>query len=309
MKLNRIARIAVSFVLLLSSPLIAKTYDITIPPGEKFDIAQFRLWLDDSTIKVRGILLLTPGSNTDGREDVDDQEWQDFARQHDFAVVAAYWTDSPHEAMMIEEYADVSNGPGEALIQALNEFSKIAGHQALAAAPLLLWGHSAGGEYNYEFALWKPERVIAFVVNKGNFYYNAVASAKARQVPGLFFTAENDLTYRNDAVQGIFSMNRRPGALWALAHEPGAGHEVGMTKKMALTFFREILPLRLEGTAQSNSGATTLNALVESSGSLGIYDTLEVLPVTDELKKEPTAWLATEAIATAWRAFSAGEDW
>ncbi len=28
-------------------------------------------------------------------------------------------------------------------------------------------GFSAGGQYNYEFASWKPEKVISFVVNKG----------------------------------------------------------------------------------------------------------------------------------------------
>lgn len=309
MKSNQFTAIIASLLFLFSSSLPAATHDVTIPPGDKFDIAQFRLWVDDSTVKVRGILILNPGSNTDGRENVGDADWQTFARQHDFALVATYWTDSPHDAMMIEEYADVANGSGEALLRALNEFSKDSGRQEIAAAPLLLWGHSAGGEYNYEFALWKPGRVIAFVVNKGNFYYSAVASAQARQVPGLFFIGENDLKYRNDSVQGIFSMNRRPGALWTLAYEPGAGHEVGMTKKMALTFFREIVPLRLGGATQSNSGATPLNSLVESSGSLGVFETLEVLPVADETKKEPTAWLATEAIARAWQAFSAAKDW
>ena len=61
----------------------------------------------------------------------------------------------------------------------------------LADAPLLLWGMSAGGEFNYEFAAWKPERVVAFVVNKGNVYYTGLASDAARRVPGLLFTGRN----------------------------------------------------------------------------------------------------------------------
>jgi pimeloyl-ACP methyl ester carboxylesterase len=32
---------------------------------------------------------------------------------------------------------------------------------------------SAGGQFNYEFAAWKPDRVAAFVVNKGGIYYTA----------------------------------------------------------------------------------------------------------------------------------------
>ncbi len=48
----------------------------------------------------------------------------------------------------------------------------------IAQAPLLLWGMSAGGEFNYEFVAWKPERVAAFVVNKGGIYYSALLSKR-----------------------------------------------------------------------------------------------------------------------------------
>ena len=86
---------------------------------------------------------------------------------------------------------------------------------------------------------------MCFVVNKGGVYYTAITSAAARKVPGIFFTGEKDLEFRIDIVKGIFAVNRRFGALWTIACEPGAGHEIGLTKKLAILFFEEIIPLRL----------------------------------------------------------------
>jgi len=68
------------------------------------------------------------------------------------------------EGKSIEEYAYVKNGSGQALIDILESFVKTSNHPELEFAPLALWGMSAGGEFNYEFACWKPERIIAFVV-------------------------------------------------------------------------------------------------------------------------------------------------
>ncbi len=98
---------------------------------------------------------------------------------------------------------------------------------------------SAGGEFNYEFVAWKPERVIAFVVNKGNIYYTALAPRAARNVPGVLFVGEKDLEYRINAIVGLFGINCRGGALWALAEEPGVGHVVGRSRDVAMVLFED----------------------------------------------------------------------
>jgi hypothetical protein len=77
---------------------------------------------------------------------------------------------------------------GRALLDALRAFSERSNHPELVNAPLLLWGFSAGGEFNYEFTAWKPERVVAFVVNKGGIYFSALLPAAARRVPGLLLS-------------------------------------------------------------------------------------------------------------------------
>src|ERR1041384_3630282 len=204
--------------------------DIAVPPGTNYDKAEFRLWYPASPAPVQAALVLVPGSNGDGRPMADDPFWQDFAARHQLALVARRFTDKTHHPAFIEHYFNVSQGSGQALVDALAGLAERAHHAELASVPLLLWGMSAGGEFNYEFVAWKPERVAAFVVNKGNVYYTGLASEAARRVPGLLFTGEKDLEYRIQAVTGLFGINRRAGALWALTQEPGVGHAVARSR-------------------------------------------------------------------------------
>lgn len=222
-----------------------ETYDAGVSPGNNYDQAKFRLWVPDELEYVRAVLVLVPGSNGDGRDQVDTRLWRDLAKDEGLALVGLYMTDKPHDDMFIEHYVDVGQGSGDALLQALGELGSMSGHPELRTAPLLLWGMSAGGEFNYEFALWKPERVAAFVVNKGGIYYSALASKAARSVPGLFFIGDQDMAFRNDIIRGVFSVNRRAGALWALVEQPGVAHAVAGSDDIAAQYFRDVLGLRL----------------------------------------------------------------
>jgi poly(3-hydroxybutyrate) depolymerase len=217
----------------------AATFDESIPPGANYDKAEFRLWLPDGAGRLRALVILVPGSNGDGRAQVDEPFWQEFAITHQVGLVGVQLTDKQHDQMFIEHYVDVSKGSGQAFLDALAGFAKKTGHAEIATAPLMLWGMSAGGEFNYEFTAWKPERVIAFIVNKGNVYYTALAPAAARSVPGLLFTGEKDLEFRVNTIVGLFAVNRRASALWALAQEPGIGHAVGRSKDLAGMFFED----------------------------------------------------------------------
>ncbi len=216
-------RQAAAFAFALSIPLVASsaTLDETAKPGRNYAVAEFRLWYPDATGPIRAVVVLMPGSNGDARATVEDPVWQAFAVKHKLALVGCHVTDKPHEQSFIEEYANVSQGSGDALLNALTAFASRASHPEFAAAPLLLWGMSAGGQFNYEFAAWKPERVAAFVVNKGGIYYTALAPRAARDVPGMLFIGGKDLDSRIQTITGLFALNRRAGALWALAEEPG----------------------------------------------------------------------------------------
>ena len=222
----------------------SRVVDAEIPAGANYAVARFRFWHPLEVRVLTGVAVLVPGSNDDGRALVEDLFWQDFARRHRLALLGCCFKDRPHENMNIEEYARAGDGSGPALLEALGRFAKATEHAEGATAPLLLWGHSAGGEFNYEFACWKPERVLAFVVNKGGYYFTHLAPPATRQIPGVFFIGGKDEEFRILSIRGIFAVNQRAGAVWKLVTEPDVGHEVGATRQMASQFFEAILASR-----------------------------------------------------------------
>src|SRR6478672_10464897 len=123
------------------------TLDEAALPGANFDKAEFRFWYPATTGTVRAILVLVPGSNGDGRPEAEDPVWQAFATRNKLAIVGCRFTDRPHDQSFIEEYANVSQGSGQTLLDALAKFSARSHHPEVATAPLLLWGMSAGGEF------------------------------------------------------------------------------------------------------------------------------------------------------------------
>jgi len=276
--------------------------DEAIPPGNNFDKAEFRMWLPPGVPSFDAALVLVPGSNGDGRSMAEDKFWQEFAAAHKLAIVACRLTDKPHDQSFLEDYVNVSQGSGQALLDVLAAFGRKSQHPELATAPLLLWGMSAGGEFDYEFAAWKPERVIAFVVNKGGIYYTALTARAARNVPAILFTGEKDLETRIATITGLFAVNRRGGALWALAQEPGAAHVVGRSRDLGAMFFEDVLPLRLGGAGG------TLRPIAEKDGFVGDLKTLSFQPAaTANTTNVLTVWLPTDRVARGWQAVVTGK--
>jgi poly(3-hydroxybutyrate) depolymerase len=270
--------------------------DDSLPSGVNFDKAQFRFWAPPGNSPVRGVLVLVPGSNGDGRAMAQDTVWQKFATDQRLAIVACRFTDKPHEQGFIEEYIAVARGSGDALLTAIGRLAERSGRREIVDAPLLMWGMSAGGQFNYEFVAWKPERVLAFAVNKGGIYYSALLSRAARDVPGILFIGGKDLAFRNNTIVGLFAVNRRGGALWALAEEPGVGHVVGKSRDVSMVFFEEVLKLR------SRSPDGSLTKLDEKSGFLGDLTARTFAPLGDaRVPNYPTAWLVSERVARAWQ--------
>lgn len=282
-------------LLMTTTFAVAEVFDTSVPAGTNYDEAGFRLWLPERLQNVKAVLVLVPGSNGDGRDQVETPLWRELAEAEGLAIVALHMTDKMHEDMFIEHYVNVAGGSGEAFLTALNALADVSGHPEIADAPLLLWGMSAGGEFNYEFALWRPERVAAFVVNKGGIYYSALASSAARKVPGLFFVGTEDLAFRNDIIRGIFSMNRRAHAQWALVEQTGIDHAVAGSDLIAADFFREVLQLRLAEDGR-------LKTLDIADGYYCDPGRVECVPAaTAEAPREPVSWLASETLAESWK--------
>jgi len=222
-----------------SLPATAKTFDWEAPKVADHEMA-FRLYVPDDLPKVRSVIILTPGFKADGLRMVDGKAWKALAKKHQSALLGC--------SMRGEEggkYYEVEKWGGEVLLEGLKKLAEASSHPEIATAPLAFHGYSAGGQFNYNFACWKPERTLAFVVNKGG-YYGPHINAEVRRVPALWILGARDKDFRIQNITTLYGENRQQGALWALVTEPNASHEVARSSEIGAAFIDEALTSRLD---------------------------------------------------------------
>ena len=285
--------------LLFSLNSIAQKKDFSFYDGENFQLAEFRFWNPNLNDDYKGILVLTPGINRDGREAVLDTVWQKFATKHNLIIVASHFKN--YESNDNLRYRDASKGSGEILLKSIEKYSQEISNKNINELPLLLYGFSAGGQYNFEFASWKPERVISFVVNKGGYYDTAVASSDTQKVPGIFFIGEDDLYYRNNLILGIYSANRSQGANWTLITEKATKHSPNNSKDLSISFFESIMTKRLKDNklVEINSDNPILG--FPKRKTFEFFDKIDKTEFNNWGKlKSLTIWLPDENFANIW---------
>src|SRR5262245_5726689 len=108
----------VALLLAAAGSASAATLDESVPSGGNFDKAEFRFWYPDAAPPLRALVILVPGSNGDGRPQVEEEFWRAFAVRLNVGLVGCRFTDKQHEQMFIEHYVDVSKGTGPALLTA-----------------------------------------------------------------------------------------------------------------------------------------------------------------------------------------------
>ncbi|MDA8931078.1 hypothetical protein N9H42_00230 [Flavobacteriaceae bacterium] len=285
--------------LLFSLHSIAQKEDFSFYDGENFQLAEFRFWNPNLNDDYNGILVLTPGINRDGREAVLDTVWQKFATKHNLIIVASHFKN--YESNNNLRYRDASKGSGEILLKSIEKYSQEISNKNINELPLLLYGFSAGGQYNFEFASWKPERVISFVVNKGGYYDTAVTSSDTQKVPGIFFIGEDDLYYRNNLILGIYSANRSQGANWTLITEKDTKHSPKNSKDLSISFFESIMTKRLKDNklVEINSDNPILG--FPKRKTFEFFDKIDKTEFNNWGKlKSLTIWLPDENFANIW---------
>ena len=274
-------------------------FDEEIPPRDNFTKAAFRFWSPTYAQPIRGVLILVPGLNGDGRGMLQNPLWQNLARKYRLAIVSSF--------MRGTDYHNALKGTGAALLEALKKFAGESGHPEIAHAPLVMYGESAGGQYDYSFALMNPEMVIAFVVNKGGVYSHDEPDSRMRGDPGLFFLGQSDTAERIKAITDIWTAGRLRGALWALAPQPDSGHEFSKTAAVAAVFFDAVLAARLPDDNPLAGDPAPLKPMQETQGWTGDLATHDVHDAsTDAQPDRHAAWLPDQASAQAWKAFVSG---
>lgn len=285
--------------LLLSLNLTAQIDDFSFYDGENYQLAEFKFWNPNLNDDYKGILVLTPGINRDGREAVLDTVWQKFATKHNLIIVASHFKN--YESNNNLRYRDASKGSGDILLKSIEEYSQEISNISINELPLLLYGFSAGGQYNYEFASWKPEKVISFVVNKGGYYDTAVTSIETQKVPGIFFIGEDDLYYRNNLILGIYSANRSQGANWTLINEKDTKHSPKNSKELSISFFESIMAKRLKDNKLVDINSDNPILGFPERKTFEYFDKIDKTDFNNWGKlKSLTIWLPDENFANIW---------
>jgi pimeloyl-ACP methyl ester carboxylesterase len=203
-------------------------------PESNFLEARFRFVLPEGVKRPKGLLVLLQGTDSDGRNMPQDPFWQKAGKDLQAGLLACFFRGEGRS------YEDPSQGSGDVLLRAIDFFSKENGEGSFNKLPLLIWGHSAGGQFACHFACWKPERTAAFVLIKAG-PYACEPDARARNVAGMFVAGERDTPGRIRGIVQGYEKGRVLGAPWAFLYEKQSGHELGKTNEVALPFLKEAL--------------------------------------------------------------------
>jgi predicted esterase len=315
--MKSIYKLSIVVILILSMMLMAascsrqapvfeteKKYTYNALPEEKdnFSFAQFAIWCPENIKTYRGILYLGAGYEYSSIPMMYEEKWQNFARENQFVILTSHMKSRAEEGNDIS-YWQAEYGSGEEMINALAYFAQETKHPEIKNAPLAMWGFSAGAQYNYHFTCWKPERVITFVAVKGGYFFSEL-NKEALKVPALFFTGENDLQRRKDAVEDLFDKYIKDEPLWCLANESDSGHEIGKTEELAMPWLQEMINQRLPQNASTSKKAIKLKEVDQSLAWLGDKTDGKIAPISDYNKdNKNSTWIPNENLAKSWQGF------
>ena len=266
------------------------------PNGRNFDIAEFRLWVPENIDDLKAILILSNHHNSIGLGLASSEEWQNFARHEQSAILAVHLESFPGGNEGYYSYA--SEGSGAALLLALDSLAEKHQIEQLKVLPFLMRGYSAGGVFSHNFSEFKPEKVIAFANIRGGSL--DLTSEVNNPIPGLMLAGENDAPARNERIAEIVLSKRSDGAIWAYAIEPVSDHfgSVTASDKLIRSLFSKALEKR------KNPGSNQLKMIPEEFGWLGNNESKEIFPFNDyPYEKSAASWLIDEEFANLWQAY------
>ncbi len=158
----------------------------------------FRSWQAEGAKAGTGVLVLVPGYNGDG-EKMLDARWKEFAAKNSLVLLAPTFHAEGKENNEGKGYYYPEQGSGEVMEKALAEVKRRTG---VATDQVLFFGFSAGAHYVHRFALWRPQRVKAFVAYSAGWW--SEPTARLKNVPALVRMFHPDLHEHDPEKSGNF---------------------------------------------------------------------------------------------------------
>jgi dienelactone hydrolase len=273
---------------------------------EQFEFGDFAIYIPANVSSVRGILLALGGPDTrafftdgtfgapvpelESSLHVLGQELRKLAADQGLAILGTSHAMIPNE-----------RATDELILKIINEASVKSGRNELANAPLLIYGISGGTPEAIGFTVRNPKRVGALLL-KGTAIPEQLKTSEALSIPTYILLLEQDTFADNKAVIAAFKANRKAGALWALAVEPGVPHHslTPAHRAIVINWLREMTKLRL-----GKSPDDSLPEVAESSGWLGDSSIGVAKYANFRGDRRSASWFPSKATAEEWKMFVA----
>ncbi|MDX6767848.1 MAG: hypothetical protein SFU85_13785 [Candidatus Methylacidiphilales bacterium] len=281
-------------VILAEPTASAQTFDCEIParPADNFTVARFRCLIPAGLETVRGVLVLVPGHNEDGRPLVDKDGWPAFASEHQLALLGCQFEDDDRR-----DYSNAMRGSGLAVTQALRDFDRLTGRRDLGQSNFMVWGISSGAQFAASMTLYKADKMMAFVSVLGAWWTPPYASS--RRVPGLFVSATDQPDGAAEKTRKLYLENRTLGANWALLELDQTKGTPERVASLAKQFLADSLNLRQKPETYPG---TRLENISQLDGWV-LRDGDDAIVSAAELSRAETAssfWFPSRAAAEAW---------
>jgi pimeloyl-ACP methyl ester carboxylesterase len=235
-----------------------------------------------------GVLLLMPGYNGAG-DSMFDEGWCRFADEHALVLLAPTFQTSPEQLKRNQGYYYPEQGSGRQLEMALAEINRRTG---VETDQIMIFGFSAGAHFAHRFALWKPERVRAFVAYSAGWWSDP--SESLRQVPALIMCGESDS--RHGATREFFEKAMVLDLPWMWRSYKETGHELTpAVRRMAEAFLAQ----QVEDLLRTGASERTMSQDEFYWGDIQTYrfvpaDEEEAIPAAVRIR------IPTRGLAEVW---------
>ncbi len=281
----------------------SNSHDFSLEPQEIYLLGSYAVFVPAGVGPMRGAIIMVGGPNTIGFATGGAiSPGASEAGLQDFATGLRGVARSMHLALVGTSDIALPNSVASdnQILAALTSVAQPSDHAELAAAPLIMFGLSAGGPEAAGLASRQPLRTIG-LIERVPSSVSALTDAAALAVPTFVMEAGLDQAF-NAVVQPVFTANRALGGLWALAVEPGVEHPIATTlgNGVADNWIVNVLGRRLP----AHSG-DPLVALTETTGWLGNQGT-HVIAAWANYVGSPTAasWLLNQDVAQSWKSLA-----
>lgn len=264
--------------------------------------AAFGIPLEVSTIKaVIVVLWLDPSRGTDFT--IQEAHFlNDYCTENDFAILGINL--KHREGADGPTYQNASEGSGQIVLDALEHFAKAFEQPEINTVPLLVAGGTgASAGFAYNFAQWKPERVVAVCSARGAGHV-AEPSPEGAKIPTLFLGVSlislADV-HPEDGPFKTYERTRDQNPPWIYAEFPG---NLSDSREYEWNLFRQLFDLALKRRV---SGGVIGPFDADLNAQMGHRQTFEIIPMTPENRSDPGyCWLPDLAFAKTWSDFQNG---